>query len=401
MSVTRLGQVHVSNLPSQHADPARKVRSLVFHPARCALLALLVIALAAGAGAAPQAPPEDLKVEAPAIPTSVKWLQAPPTTLEKLRGKVVLVDFWEYTCVNCIRTFPYLKKWHEKYKDQGLVILGVHTPEFDFAKAEHNVARAAKQFGLGYPILVDSDYAVWRSYGNRYWPAKYLIDKDGFVRYFHFGEGGYGDTETKIQALLKEANPQIQLPPITEPLRGTDKPGAVCYPVTPELYAGFERGGYANTLANEEGYQPGKSPTYKDPGSWEDGRIYLQGKWTNTSEAFISSRSQKNPADYLAIKYHALEVNSVIRPEKGKPARVWIYQNNKPVPRADKGDDLAYDSLGRSYITVSQPRMYNLIKNSKFGQHTLKMATADAGVGIYSFTFVSCELPGEARPKLP
>jgi len=355
----------------------------------------MTLAAAWSAGAQEAQPDGGVKVEAPEFPEGLKWLNGRPQTLKALKGKVVLVDFWEYTCVNCIRTFPYLKAWHDKYKDKGLVIVGVHTPEFHFAKNEANVTKAAKQFGMGWPLIVDSDYVVWRTYGNRYWPAKYLIDGEGFVRYFHFGEGAYGSMESRIQKLLKEVDPKVELPAITEPIRGSDKPGAVCYPVTPELYLGSERGENAGTLANREGYKTGKVVSYKDPGAWEDGLIYAHGDWKNTSEALISVRKSPHPRDYIAIKYHALEVNSVIRPEEGKPVKVWVYQDGKPVAKGDQGADIQYDEKGRSFMVIDQPKMYYIIKNQKFGQRTLKLATAEPGFGIYSFTFVSCELPGE------
>jgi thiol-disulfide isomerase/thioredoxin len=359
-------------------------------------IAVAVVGLTvAGWEAAAQEPDreeEGFKVEAPELPEGLKWLNSKPLTMEALKGKVVLIDFWEYTCINCIRTFPYLKAWHEKYKDKGLVIVGVHTPEFHFAKEEANVVKAIKQFGMGWPMVLDSDYLVWRTYGNRYWPAKYMIDHEGFVRYFHFGEGAYESTEAQLQKLLKAANPKLELPPITAAIRGTDKPGAVCYPVTPELYLGAERGGHAGTLANREGYKVGKVISYKDPGSWEDGLVYAHGDWKNTDEALISNRNSPHPRDYIAIKYHALEVNSVIRPEKGKPVKMWVYHDGKPVAKQDKGNDIQYDKQGRSFMLIDQPRMYHIIKNAKFGQRTLKLATADPGMGIYSFTFVSCEL---------
>jgi hypothetical protein len=243
--------------------------------------------------------------------------------------------------------------------------------------------------------VLDSDYLVWRAYGNRYWPAKYLIDGTGHVRYFHFGEGAYESTEARIQQLLKEINPQVQLPGITPALRGTDKPGAVCYPVTPELYLGFERGGHEGTLGNPEGYQPGKVVTFRDPGRWEDGMVYAHGMWKNEAEALVSARpgGGGQPRDYLAIRYHALEVNSVMKPEAGKPVRVWVAHDGKPVARQDRGGDIRYDAQGRSYLTVSEPRMYHIIKNAEFGQRTLKLSVADPGLGVYSFTFVSCEVP--------
>ncbi|MFN3648981.1 MAG: redoxin domain-containing protein [Armatimonadota bacterium] len=355
------------------------------------MLALLPLAAAVGAGA--QNVSRDFKVPAPDLPAGQQWLNSPALTMEKLRGKVVLIDFWEYTCVNCIRTFPYLKSWHEKYKDKGLVIIGVHTPEFHFAKRDVNVAKAAKDFGLSWPIINDNQHAVWNAYGNRYWPAKYLIDHQGFVRYFHFGEGAYEATEEQIQRLLKAANPQVELPAITAALRGTDKPGAVCYPVTPELYLGAERGGFEGTLANREGYRPGQTVTYRDPGNWEDGYVYLSGAWNNTMEAVISTRATNAPTDYVAIKYHALEVNSVLRPEEGKPVKVLVFHDGRPVAQADRGADIKADSNGQTYLLVDEPRMYNIIKNAKFGQRKLKLAPTTPGMGIYSFTFVSCEVP--------
>lgn len=341
---------------------------------------------------APEKEREELKVPAPPLPERLQWFQSEPLTMEKLKGKVVLVDFWEYTCVNCIRTFPYLKAWHEKYRDKGLVILGVHTPEFHFARKDANVKEAVKRFGMGWPIVIDSDYRVWKTYGNRYWPAKYLIDKDGFVRYYHFGEGAYGDTEQAIQRLLREIDPKVPMPPITEPIRGTDKPGAVCYPVTPELYLGYERGGHAGTLANREGYRPEHTVSYRDPGKHEDGLVYVQGPWKNTADALVSTRKTKS-SDYVAIRYHALEVNTVAQPERGRPIRMYVHHDDKPVAQQDKGEDIRYDEQGRSYVLVDRGRMYSLIRNAKFAQRNLRLAVQEPGLGIYSFTFSSCEVP--------
>jgi thiol-disulfide isomerase/thioredoxin len=355
-----------------------------------------VLAVILGAGGLPaRAEPLDAgddRIPAPEFPAGLKWLNSPPLRMEKLRGKVVLVDFWEYTCVNCIRTLPYLKAWQEKYKDKGLVIIGVHTPEFEFAKEEANVAKAAKDFGLTYPLVVDSDYAVWKIYGNRFWPAKYLVDAEGNVRSRHFGEGGYEATEAQIQALLREANPKVELPGISAAVRGTDKPGAVCYPMTPELYLGYERALHEGTLANREGYKPGKVVSYKDTGKWEDGMVYVQGQWKNSAQALVSVRSSQVPQDYIGIRYHALEVNSVLKPELGKPVKVWVLHDGKPVAKGDQGADVRYDEQGRSFLLVDEPRMYHIIKNARFAQRTLRLATGDPGMGIYSFTFVSCQV---------
>jgi thiol-disulfide isomerase/thioredoxin len=324
---------------------------------------------------------------APEFPAGLKWLNSPPLTVNGLKGKVLLVDFWEYTCVNCVRTLPYLKTWQERYADKGLVIVGVHTPEFAFAREEANVARAVKEFGLKYPIVNDRDYQVWNRYDNHYWPAKYLFDANGILRYHHFGEGGYGDTEEAIQKLLREVKPSVALPKILEPIRGEDRPGAVCYPVTPEIYVGYQRG----QIGNREGYTPDRTVTFKDPGAHQDGLVYAHGAWRNEAESLRHARATAAPEDYIAIRYHALEVNSVMKPEEGKPLTVIVTQNGAPVRPGDKGADLRYDAQGRSYVLVDEPRMYRLIKNAAFGSYDLKLACAAEGLGVYSFTFVSCE----------
>ncbi len=311
--------------------------------------------LDSGAGV-PALFPQEPAGRAPEFPKGVTWLNSLPQTLKQLRGKVVLVDFWEYTCVNCIRTLPYVKEWDRRYRDKGLVIIGVHTPEFAFAKQVNNVRKAVADFALTYPIAVDSGYKIWNAYNNRYWPAKYLIDKNGVIRYSHFGEGNYGNTEAQIQALLKEINPRVALPAVLEALRPEDNDGAVCYPVTPELYAGSLRG------------ELGSRPT----GS--GGTLYAAA-----------------PQDYIALKYHALGANVVLKPERGKPIRLEVEQDGKPVARADRGEDIRYDSAGRSYLLVDQPRMYRLAKNAKFGTHELKLLAADEGLGLYSYTFTSCQ----------
>ena len=149
------------------------------------------------------------KVRAPEI--GRVWLNSSPLSFRQLRGRVVLVDFWDYTCVNCIRTLPYVQAWHERYRDKGLTVIGVHTPEFTFAQYESNVERGIREFGLTYPIVIDSDREIWKAFANRYWPTKYLLDKDGYLRWGHFGEGGYGECEQMIQELLREIDPGILL----------------------------------------------------------------------------------------------------------------------------------------------------------------------------------------------
>ena len=202
-----------------------------------------------------EAPPEDTangtgrignELLAPELTQVFSWINSEPLTLEGLRGDVVLIDFWTYTCINCIRTLPYLKDWHDKYADLGLTIIGVHTPEFEFEKKKENVIDAVAEYGLEYPVVQDNDFGTWRAFENRYWPAKYLIDKDGYIRYSHFGEGAYQETEEKIRELLMETASGVE--EISLDIRPSPEVDAAVYAasgsatsLTRELYAGYER----------------------------------------------------------------------------------------------------------------------------------------------------------------
>lgn len=315
------------------------------------------------------------------------WFNAEPEVVTKLKGKVVLVDFWEYTCVNCVRTLPYIKAWNERYADKGLIILGVHTPEFEFGKKRENVARAVNDFDLRYPIVMDNDYTIWRIFGNRYWPAKYLIDKDGILRYHHFGEGNYEETEYVIQRLLKEVNPNVELPPTMKPIRATDQPGAACYRVTPETYLGFERG----HIGNKEGYREKEVVEYRDPGKYKEDTYYLVGRWWNGPEN-VRLSSLQDESGSIIINYIAAELNLVIHPEQERDFKVYVEQDGRQLTDENKGVDIKIQPDGRTYLLIDQPRMYSLVKNRKFGRYILKVSSNSNGFGAYAFTFVSsCE----------
>ncbi len=338
----------------------------------------------------------DLKernIEMPKIPKVDKefWINANPELVDHLKGKVVVVDFWEYTCVNCIRTFPYIKEWNRRYADKGLLILGVHTPEFEFGKKRENVEQAVKKFELTYPIVLDNDYAIWTIFGNRYWPAKYIFDKNGILRYQHFGEGNYGETEAVIQKLLRELDPSLQFPPLMEPVREEDKPGAVCYRPTPETYLGYERG----KIGNSEGYKEKKEVTYSDPSTYRDDTYYLTGRWYNGPES-VRLAGQNGEAGSIIISYEAAESNLVIHPEAESGFKVYVEQDGKPVSSGSRGQDTKVDGDGRTYLFVDAPRMYNVVKNEKFGRHLLKLSSNSNSLGAYAFTFTSqCTTPGQ------
>jgi thiol-disulfide isomerase/thioredoxin len=336
---------------------------------------------------------EQNRIQMPEIPLSDKmnWFNAQPEIVRSLKGRVVLVDFWEYTCVNCIRTLPYVKAWNERYADKGLLILGVHAPEFEFGKNRENVGKAVNEFGLSYPIVMDNNYTIWRIFRNRYWPEKYIFDKSGILRHYHFGEGGYGETEGVIQKLLLELNPNQQLPNIMKPVRETDVPGAVCYRATPETYLGFERG----QIANREKFRENEIAEFQDPGKYEDDRFYLDGRWWIGPENIRFSSKNGEPGRIL-LNYAAAEVNLVIRSDQDIPFKVYIEQDGRALGVESKGDDAKADTDGRTYLLVDGSRMYQVIRNKNFGRHDLKVTTNSKGFFAYAFTFVSaCQDPME------
>lgn len=317
------------------------------------------------------------------------WLNSPRLTMASLKGRVVLVDFWEYTCVNCIRTLPYVKQWHERYHDLGLVIVGIHTPEFDFAKSTQNVAQAVKRFGITYPVLVDSEYANWKAYANSYWPRKYLIDPTGRIIYDHAGEGGYQKTESMIQSLLKKLKPGVKLPSLLSPMRDSDKAGAVCYPTSPELYCGI-RGVQGGQFAQPSLWRRGQVVAFSFPPQLSTSLIVLQGKWQCQEECLRHPSRTSGLSDSITVGYHAKEANAVLKSTNGSDITVYVTQDAHPVRKQDAGSDIQYDAQGRSYIALTQPRMYHLTNNSKFGEHTLTMASDAEGFEVYSYTFSSC-----------
>jgi thiol-disulfide isomerase/thioredoxin len=320
------------------------------------------------------------------------WINTEPLQLSGLRGTVVLIDFWDYTCINCINTLPYVRTWHDRYSGLDLVIIGIHTPEFEFASSRENVEEAVRRFEIKYPVLLDNSYLNWQAFANRYWPRKYLIDPNGYVVYDQAGEGAYGETESMIQQQIRRIHPEAQLPDLMRPIREMDRPGAVCYPTTPELYAGYKRG----ELGNPVGYQPDRVIEFLDPKSYRDGFIYAHGPWFNGADFMRHARKTDRPDDYVAIRYHAKEVNAVIRPSNGKAFDVVVTQDDKPLAEIDMGDDIRQVN-GKSILHVDAPRMYRIVNNNDYGSHVLKLASTSDAFEIYAFTFGSCEEAKSSR----
>ncbi|MFZ2026683.1 MAG: cytochrome c biogenesis protein DipZ [Microgenomates group bacterium] len=300
--------------------------------------------------------PSLLKLDGAPEFISGQWLNSNPLSMSSLKGKVVLVDFWTYTCINCIRTLPTLTSWHTKYKDKGLVIVGIHTPEFAFERSKENVESALKMYGISYPVLQDNDYENWNAYSNRYWPAKYLIDASGRIRYTHFGEGAYEETEKKIQELLLE-NGVNQLDSIQE----EKTQGTLFQGRTPELYLGSNR-----TEGRVEVIDDMPLHTY-----------VLSGQWTITDEYARSS-----PDSSLTLHFQGNEVNLVMSPLK-KGDRVKVYLDDKVVDETLSGTDVR-----NGIVTLDMERLYNIIRLPKHSRSSiLRLEFLDGATECYAFTF--------------
>ena len=311
-------------------------------------------------------------VPAPEIIAGGEWFNSEPLQLSQLKGKVVLVDFWTYSCINCQRTFPYLKNWWEKYKDKGLVIIGVHSPEFEFEKNPDNVAKALKDFGITYPVVQDNDFSTWRAYNNRFWPAKYFIDKDGNIRYTHFGEGEYDESEKVIQQLLEEAGSDVS---------GTavDNPEYKIQAKTPELYLGYGRPEFKEYFASPERVIENGSANYSAKPKVPANSFSFVGGWDVMEE-------YSNPAkgSQLILDFEARNVFLVMRPKDPKtPGKIKLSLDDGIVTNLD----LAGEDVKNSELTVDSDRLYKLLRIPELGRHILKLEFLDANTEVYAFTF--------------
>ena len=292
--------------------------------------------------------------------------------ISDFRGKIVLVDFWTYSCINCIRTLPHLTEWDRKYRNKGLVIIGVHTPEFNFEKDYNNVKSAIEKYNIEYRVAQDNDYATWTAYKNRFWPRKYLIDAEGFIRFDHIGEGAYSETEMKIQELLSEIDSDISDMGLSSIEDTTPK-----IITSPELYAGYSfalsRG---QNLGNDEGFKVDETYNYKFPTELKKDLIYLDGFWYS-SEDNLESKGNGS----VVLKFTGKSVNIVADSMNGT---FDVFIDGNYISEKNYGQDIKFDRE-RSYIYVDEPRLYNLF-NGEYGTYTLKIET-DGSFSFNAFTF--------------
>mgnify|MGYP001606259644 CR=1 FL=1 len=279
-----------------------------------------------------------------------------PITIEEFVGKkVVLLDIWTYSCINCQRTTPYLNAWYEKYKDKGLVIIGLHTPEFEFEKIYQNVLEATKRLGIKYPVVLDNDYSTWNAYENRYWPRKYLIDIDGYIIYDHIGEGGYEETEKKIQEAL------------TERMTVLGEKGIISQPVTKEVSV-------QDSLKSPETYFGSAR------NNQQKNFLFPNNSWNITPEFAQNSA----PNDSVIYKYTAKDVFFVA--EANDETVIEVLLDGKPLG-SESGEDIVKTSDGKTVVKIREARLYKIIQGSKSETHTLKFIIQKSGLKAFAFTF--------------
>jgi len=326
------------------------------------------------------APASALPVEGrlPSLDGATAWLNSAPLTPDTLRGKVVVVNFWTYSCINCLRTLPYLKTWAARYHDDGLVVIGVHTPEFGFEHDTGNVRHALADLNIQYPVAVDSDYGIWRAFGNEYWPAFYIVDAQGRIRYHHFGEGGYGEAEQAIRQLLADngrATPTAaaQPPQASGALAPADQRDIG----SGETYVGYRE---AQGNANLQRVQPDAAAAYTLPTQLAVNEWAFGGQWSVGAESAVVAAPQAS----IAYRFHARDLHLVLAPSAdGKPVRFRISIDGAP-PGAAHGADVAADGTG----IATSARLYQLVRQAgPIGDHTFEIRFLDPGVHVYTFTF--------------
>ena len=350
---------------------------VVFGIVAIVILAAVVSTLVSGEGSAePTVNVSNLPNlgKAPNFQGIAAWINSPPLNISELRGKVVLVDFWTYSCINCIRTIPYLNAWYSRYGNDGLVIVGVHTPEFQFEKNYSNVLAAVKSFGIKYPVALDSNDATWNAYGNQYWPADYLIDSNGTIRYTQFGEGNYNGTETVIRELLQSAGYNVGSGLTANSVNATQVDFTEIG--TPELYVGYATA--RSPIGNPQGFVPGEVVNYTVPSQQFDNTVYFSGEWYNANDSMIAEGS--NSRVYLI--YDAKVVNVVAQ---GNSSTILVDLDGANLPSTYLGSDTKLNGEVAS-ATVGMARLYNIIDGPSYGWHEVEIA-ASPGFRLYTFTF--------------
>ena len=314
--------------------------------------------------------------KAPELVGIANHLNTTPEELAKeIEGKVVLYDIWTYSCINCIRTLPYITAWDDKYSEQGLLIVGIHSPEFEFEKDPENVKMAIEKHGISYPVVLDNDMETWKAFENRYWPRKYIADHEGYLRYDHIGEGSYQETEKVIQKLLEERSIALGIQMTSNSnLVDIDEFEHSLFR-TPELYFGYKFAQNRNQLGSEEGFQPGKTILYSEPENVDLHKFYPIGEWKN----YEDSMELISETGIIKLLYNAKEVNIVTE----NSAELEILLDGKPLPAEYSGKDIVDNNL----LHVTGPGLYNIINSDTSSTYFIEIKVKGEGFQIFTFTF--------------
>jgi len=314
--------------------------------------------------------------KAPDLTGIAHHLNTTPEELEeKIKGKVVLYDIWTYSCINCIRTLPYITAWDDKYAEQGLLIIGIHSPEFEFEKDVENVKMAISKHGINYPVVMDNDMETWKAFENNYWPRKYVADHEGYIRYDHIGEGDYQKTEKIIQQLLEERaistgvemQSNASLVDIEEFEHSLFR--------TPELYFGYKFAQNRNQLGSDEGFQPGKTVSYSEPEKIDLHKFYLTGDWKN----YEDSMEMMSETGSIKLLYNAKEVNIVT----DNNAELEILLDGNPLSSEYSGTDITAGNV----LKVTEAGLYNIVNSESSSSHVMEINVTGDGFQIFTFTF--------------
>ena len=299
----------------------------------------------------------------------------PEEFTEEIKDKVVLYDIWTYSCINCVRTLPYITAWNDKYADQGLLIVGIHSPEFEFEKDPKNVEMAIGKYGIKYPVVMDNDMKTWKAFENNYWPRKYIADHEGYIRYDHIGEGDYQETEKIIQQLLEERSTSLGIEMTSNASLVDIEEFEHTMFRTPELYFGYKFAQNRNQLGSDEGFQPGKTISYSEPDNIDLHKFYLTGDWKN----YDDSMELISETGTIKLLYNAKEVNIVTEND----AELEIFLDGVPMPTEYAGKDITSVNT----LQVTEAGLYNIINSESSTSHVIEIKVTGEGFQIFTFTF--------------
>ncbi|HTY12091.1 MAG TPA: thioredoxin-like domain-containing protein [Bacteroidota bacterium] len=319
------------------------------------------------------------KIQAPEICGDF-WFNSDPLTIRGMEGEVILLCFWDYTSEASLNTMKYVEEWNRRYREMGLVVIGIHSPEFSFARDPKLVESAIARYGYRFPVATDNTSMMRDAYRVQELPTLVLLERDGSLYLTHAGEGGYERAERAIQSLLRESGFHGELPMLIEFSRVDESVHSLFERATPAIRTGYLHG----SLGNVEGYSPELPAEYSDAHEYIEGKFYAQGNWFAKSEAIEFEKSEKE--GYIALRYSGNNVNVVMSAEK-RGAVVIVLQDDKALSVQQCGNDITVDHEGNSVVIVDEPKLFHIIKNSEFGERTIKLIPKDEGTTFYSFSF--------------